>query len=342
MASALRILFLADSHLGFDLPVRPRVERRRRGHDFLHNYSLALQPALQGDVDLVVHGGDVFDRPTVDATLAYQALEPLRRVAARGTPVFIVPGNHERSRLPHLRFVQHSNVFVFDRPRTFVLDIRGCRVALSGFPYERRRVRQSFAQLLERTEWRKQPADVRLLCVHHCVEGATVGPQNYTFRSNDDVVRIGEIPHAFSAVLSGHIHRHQILRADLNGRRVPVPVLYPGSIERTAFAEVGEEKGYLLLEATDRLRWQFRPLPARPMIAETVVLDGMTAARLHETVRALIDAAPADAVLGIRCRGEWRDDYGPVISAARLRALAPASMNLEVWTPADRANVRHK
>ena len=62
---AIRVLLLADSHLGFDLPMRPRVQRRRRGHDFLANLDRALRPALAGEVDAVVHGGDVFDRSRV-------------------------------------------------------------------------------------------------------------------------------------------------------------------------------------------------------------------------------------------------------------------------------------
>ncbi len=49
---SVRALFLADTHLGLDLPVNPRVERRRRGHDFLANYLRALAPALEGKVDL--------------------------------------------------------------------------------------------------------------------------------------------------------------------------------------------------------------------------------------------------------------------------------------------------
>ncbi|MGH7695679.1 MAG: metallophosphoesterase, partial [Gemmatimonadaceae bacterium] len=71
MPDVVRILLLADTHLGFDLPVRPRIERRRRGHDFLANYAAALQPALDGAVDLVVHGGDVFNRSRVVPSLAY-------------------------------------------------------------------------------------------------------------------------------------------------------------------------------------------------------------------------------------------------------------------------------
>jgi hypothetical protein len=133
MSDDIRILLLADSHLGFDLPVRPRVGRRRRGYDFLANNSAALAPALAGEVDLVVHAGDVFDRSSVLPTLAYQAYEPLRRVADLGVPVFIVPGNHERSRLPHARFATHPGVHIFDTPRTFVARVRGTTIGLRGF-----------------------------------------------------------------------------------------------------------------------------------------------------------------------------------------------------------------
>ena len=61
----IRVLFMADSHLGLDMPATTRVDRRRRGHDFLANHTRALEPALRGDVDVVVHGGDVFDLPDV-------------------------------------------------------------------------------------------------------------------------------------------------------------------------------------------------------------------------------------------------------------------------------------
>ena len=128
MSTVVRILLLADTHLGFDLPVNPRVHRRRRGHDFLANYSAALQPALAGEVDLVVHGGDVFNRSRPVSSVVWQAFEPLTRVADRGVPVYVVPGNHERGRIPHLRFAQHPGIHVFDRPRTFVAEVRGVRV----------------------------------------------------------------------------------------------------------------------------------------------------------------------------------------------------------------------
>ena len=276
-SSLVRVLLLADSHLGFDLPVRPRVKRRRRGEDFLANHRRALSPALAGRVDVVVHGGDLFHRSRVPASLVFQAFQPLLEVAELGVPVFVVPGNHERSRIPHDRFAAHPNLHIFRGPETRVVEVEGARVAVVGFPYHRRRIREQFPRMLNETGWNRKEADLRLLCMHHCVEGAQVGPSDYTFRHAPDVIRCSDLPREFAAVLSGHIHRHQVLRESLQGRPLPTPVLYPGSVERTAFAEMGEEKGVLLLEVSPDedggrlVQHDFLPLPARPMMVRVRV-----------------------------------------------------------------------
>jgi DNA repair exonuclease SbcCD nuclease subunit len=271
-------------------------------------------------------------------TVAYQALEPLRRVADRGVPVFIVPGNHERSRIPHARFASHPMVHVFDRPRTFVADVRGIRVGLTGFPYERDGVRGRFTALLDQSEWSNEPADLRVLCMHHCAEGATVGPGDYTFTTASDVVRLRDIPPAFSAVLSGHIHRQQVLTADLSRRQIETPVLYPGSIERTSFAEMHEPKGFMVVHlgrGDGRAQWEFRRLPARPMVRQELVAGGLDPNALDCAVRAIVAAAPADAVLSIRIVGSLTDAHWSKVSAAYLRTFVPPTMNVGI-TPVDR------
>lgn len=345
MSNSIRILFLADSHLGVDLPVRPRVARRRRGHDFLANHAAALAAAVAGEVDLVVHGGDVFDRPRVPASLAHQAYAPLLRVAERGIPVFVVPGNHERGRLPHAHLLAHPRIHVFDRPRTFTCDVRGVSFALSGFPFERGNVRARFLELLDRTGWREADAAVRLLCIHHCVEGATVGPGDYTFTTAPDVIRGRDLPGDFAAVLSGHIHRRQVLTAHLSGRPLAVPVLYPGSIERTATAEIGEPKGYLMLEAAPGrpLRWDFRDLPVRPMLVERLAAGDAQGVELDAALRALVAASPPDAVLRVRVDGTLTAAQLRVISSSHVRGYAPDTMNVEVRASAllRRAGDRH-
>jgi exonuclease SbcD len=333
----IRALLLADTHLGFDLPVRPRVRRRRRGHDFFVNYERALAPARSGEVDLVVHGGDVLHRSHVPTSLVYQAFEPLKRVADSGVPVFVVLGNHERSRVPHARFAAHPMIHLFNRPRSFTFEVRGVRLRLAGFPYEHRGIRRRFQAALSATGWDREAVELRLLCLHQCVEGATVGPADYTFRDAPDVIRGRDIPAAFAAVLSGHIHRHQLLATDLLGRPLGAPVLYPGSIERTSIAEKDEPKGYMLVDlepgepepvpGTGRVaRWSFEELPARPMLVHEIAAN---ADGIESRIRRLIDEAPSDAVLRIRVRGRGGPRAGEILAAPRLRAMALPTMNID-------------
>jgi exonuclease SbcD len=332
--ASVRILLVADTHLGLDYPLRPRIERRRRGDDFFANFEHSLRPALTGEVDMVIHGGDLLDRPHVSPDLAFLALAPLLRVASVGVPVFLVPGNHERSRLPYPLLSRHDNLHIFDRPRTFLWQGRGLTVALSGFPFQRH-VRDGFAALAAATGHHSQPADIYLLCLHQTVEGAQVGPSRYTFRGGPDVVRGQDIPPAFAAVLSGHIHRAQQLNCDLRGRSLPAPVLYPGSIERTAFAERDEDKGCFRLQvdtapgSPGRLAAvSFVRLPARPMVALELEPNGLTPAQLR---RALLDGLTSldpDAVVRIRVRGPVPAPLRPILAAPAVRALAPATMNI--------------
>ena len=265
----VRVLFVSDTHIGLDWPTRPRVVRHRRGDDFFQNFERALEPARAGEVDVVVHGGDLLYRSRVPAWVAEAALVPLKRLASSGVPVLLVPGNHERGRIPYPLLADHEGLHVFDRPRSVVLNAGGVRVAFIGFPYTHD-IRRGFPQILAAASRQNTTADVRVLCLHHCVEGATCGPGNFTFRFGADVIRAADLPTDAAVVLSGHIHRHQVLRPP--GRP---PVIYPGSVERTSFAEALETKGFVVLQLTQAGlgSFEFRPLPAKPMVARTVHFD---------------------------------------------------------------------
>lgn len=325
----IRILFVSDTHLGFDLPRRPRIERRRRGPDFFANFETALEPALRGDVDLVVHGGDVLYRSKVPPELVARAFEPLKKVAASGVPVYVVPGNHERSHIPYALLAQHENLFVFDRAKTYAWQRDGFTLALAGFPYEKR-VREGFPRVLKSTGWQDVQADATLLLMHHAVEGARVGPGDFTFTSGSDVVRTADIPSGLTAVLSGHIHRAQAITTDGAGRPLRAPVLYPGSVERTSFAEKDERKGYLTLALDTRgnLRgWRFHELHARPMIRIELTAKELSNDNLESWLRRRFRSLPQDAVVQLKMDGP---DVPRELHAASLRALAPESMNVSL------------
>lgn len=321
----VRILLLSDTHIGFDTPRHERVQRRRRGPDFQASFERALEPALRGEVDLVVHAGDLFHRSRVSAAVAEQGLAPLRRVAESGTPVFLVPGNHERSQIPFPLLAAHPNLHVFHDASTYSGSWGGIRVAISGFPFVRRVSGRAFREQLARTRYSDHSADLRLLCLHQAVEGARVGPSDFMFRPGPDVIAGAELPEGFDAVLVGHIHRHQVLTRDLRGCPLPAPVLFCGSTERTSFAEQAETKGTLRILAGPArpLRWRFEALPTRAMFAVPWTGGSGALAGLRDRLREL----PQDAIVRIEVR-----DARDVPSQARIRALAPA-MNLSVAWP---------
>lgn len=335
--NSFRILFLADTHLGFDYPFRPRIQRRRRGPDFFNNYHSALQPARRGEVDCVVHGGDLFYRSRIPAGLVRMAFAPLIEIADRGIPVLVVPGNHERSNIPYRMLAAHRDIHIFDRPRTFLMKKGILTIALAGFPYFKKGIRQAFMNILAETGWQDLRSHASLLCMHHCVEGATVGPSNYTFRYNPDVIRGEDIPQGIQAVLTGHIHRFQVLDQALNQKPSHCPVFYPGSTERTSFAEKDEEKGYLTIELhfDDQmnyhdLKWAFHPLPTRPMVKLDLAVKSQSVDEIKKKLLEELAAIPADSIVQLTLVDRPGREVLTLLSAKNLRHLAPPTMNISL------------
>lgn len=330
----MKILFLSDTHLGFDLPFKPRVKRRRRGPDFFKVFNEALRPAHRGEVDAVVHGGDILFRSKVPPQLVQMAFEPLQAVADLGLPVYVVPGNHERSRIPYRLWASHPNINIFTRPKTFFLEKNGFTLALAGFPYVRDNVRENFLTLLKQTGWQDRPFDAAVLCIHHCVEGSRVkvGERFHVFRDKEDVIRIGDFPAGFRAILSGHIHRFQVLTSNLAGEPAPVPVFYPGSTERTSFAEKDEAKGYLVMDMVSG-DWQFRELDARPMVRLELDANGLSGKAITGWMRANLERLDPDSVVQLRVKGQIQADALASVSAAKLREIAPETMNVSLSLP---------
>ena len=332
----VRVLLIADTHLGFDLPFRPRIQRRRRGPDFFTNFQNALMPALRAEVDAVVHGGDLLYRSKVPPRLVEMAFEPLKQVADNGIPVYLVPGNHERSAIPHSHLAAHPNLYLYDRPRTYRLQTDRGSLALAGFPFVRSGIRKDFLYQVEQTGWQQVKADAYALCIHQSVDGATVGPSGYTFRYARDVIRAADIPRGFAAVLAGHIHRYQILTRDLRGRTLGTPVVYPGSIERTSFAEKDEAKGYIKLAfSTDEtpsgkaVKCTFHQLLSRPMVQLELHAGDMNRSQIESWIRSRLNQIPDDSVVKLKVHGKIPDEVMRVFSAPFLRSLAPATMNID-------------
>jgi DNA repair protein SbcD/Mre11 len=259
-----RFIFYSDTHLGFDFPLTNRSKRTRRGIDFFNNFHRIYQYALENGISTLVHGGDLFYRSKIPNKLVNHVYLILHKYAAMGLKTLIVPGNHERAKLPESLLIQDKNIYIFKKPDSYTVNSFNKLICFCGFPFESGNVRSAFLRLVDKTGWWKKKADINILCLHQAVDGATVGPSNYTFRNREDVIDIDDIPDGFNMVLAGHIHRRQILTTSTG-----VPVIYSGSIERTSFAEKDEPKGFYDItfnSESARPCIRFIELPSRPMI----------------------------------------------------------------------------
>jgi exonuclease SbcD len=330
-----RIIFFADTHLGFDYPVKPRLHRRRRGLDFFENFHRVLDYARQTRPDALLHGGDVFFRARVPQRIVDMVYSDLFEFAAEGIPLLIVPGNHERSILPASLFLGHPNIHVFDHPRTFAFEFNGSQVTFSGFPCQRKNVHRLFSGLIEATGWSQYQETCQLLCLHQTIEGARIGPAGFTFRWGEDVIPRSDLPRQATAVLSGHIHRQQVLSSNLQDKSAPAPVIYPGSIERTSFAERDEEKGFYEIIFSNRSseKWlvqqlNFHPLPARPMLDVTLE-KSLQPGDVAGFIQAAVSRLDPGAIIRLRCDPEIDPQTKSVLTSSLLREILPDTMNYQ-------------
>lgn len=81
----MRVLHVTDTHLGAALAVRNAPRGYKRADDHLRAFRAAVAPVFAGEVDAVVHSGDLFDRssPPEDAIAAARAVFAGSR---RGSP----------------------------------------------------------------------------------------------------------------------------------------------------------------------------------------------------------------------------------------------------------------
>ena len=331
----IRIVFCADTHLGFDFPLRPKVKRRRRGQDFFDNYQRVLSHAIDSKADLLIHGGDLFFRSRVPQKIVDLAYEHLVEFTGSGIPIFLIPGNHERSNLPPSLFLNHPNIHVFNEPGTFTIEPHGIRVSISGFPFERENIRDRFRELLDSTKWNSNSADIRLLCLHQAIEGAQVGPRDYTFRYGKEVIRKVDLPCDFHAILVGHIHRQQILRFNGRDKGKEIPIIHSGSTERISFAERGERKGFydILFETVATHGWgikdiRFIELPARPM-EDLHIPCTLKTADVRSYIQERISKFNQDAIVRLNCDRNIDDDVRNMLTGNFLRNAFPESMNVQ-------------
>lgn len=291
----MKLLHLTDSHLGLPLAAQGPPDWSR-ADDAWDSFEAAVRDAAQAD--LILHTGDLFDRPVPAPPWPDRARARLEALADLA-PVVVIPGNHEKRGLNSIISSRHPQLHLLDAPTR--LQVAG--LTLAAVPWCREAT--DFARAAP--EATGPGAD--LLLAHQSFDGARV--PGYTFRAGrrPDVVGPQHLPAGVNLILCGHLHERQVVRVG------PALVLHPGSTVRTSFDEGPSPKSYQWIELGHCLRWTLHPLPERPL-------------RVVSTEAALAQVNPGDLVkapeeLGpaVRARGA----YWVVWRRPVERSCAPAT-----------------
>ncbi|KON33029.1 hypothetical protein AC477_02135 [miscellaneous Crenarchaeota group-1 archaeon SG8-32-1] len=282
--TSIRFLHLSDTHFGVHYSLKPRNPLKRvYGELFFQKVEKLIHEAISNHkIDFIIHSGDFFNRSKPPPEVIDRAVKPFQLATRKGIPVFIAPGNHERSRLP-LGLLQffNDNFNLFTDPRSYYFEKNGISIKITGLPYIKNNARYTFSEIVNKawnnsTDNNEMRYDYSILAIHQLLAGSQI--ENYTFSRGQDVIPKLQTLKKFNYIACGHVHRFQFLydkestlwkpsnrfrlaEQDHNkcnwhfadqksdDSQFPSPIIaYAGSLERVSFMERNEPKGYIIGE----------------------------------------------------------------------------------------------
>ncbi|NLV01790.1 DNA double-strand break repair protein Mre11 [Haloferax volcanii] len=284
-----RVIHTGDTHIGYQQYHSP--ERRQ---DFLDAFERVVADALDGDVDAVVHAGDLYHdrRPELPDLLG--TLAALRRLDDAGIPFLAIVGNHESTRGGQWLdlFERLGLATRLGRDPHVVGDV--AFYGLDHVPRSRR----------DELDYQFDPVDAdRAVLVAH----GLFTPFAHADWETETVLAESNVD--FDAVLLGDNHVPDT--AELDGTWVT----YCGSTERASASE-RDPRGYNLVEFTpDAVDIRRRTLETRPFAFVEVDLAGDEGIeRVRQRVR---EFDLEDAVVIVELRGE-----GETVTPAAVESFA--------------------
>jgi len=253
-----RVIHTGDTHLGYRQYHRP--ERRA---DFLEAFRQVADDAVEGNVDAVVHAGDLFHDRRPDLGDIMGALSVLRTLADADIPVLAVVGNHEAKRSAQWLDLYESLGLA---TRLGADPVVVGDTAFYGLDFVPRARREDFEP-----DFQPHDADHATLVTHGLFDPFDFGewdPREIFDASDVD----------FDALLLGDNHHPDT--AEVDG----VWVTYCGSTERASAAE-REDRGYNLVTFDDAVDIRRRGIDTREFVyVDLELAPGEGVERVRERV----------------------------------------------------------
>ena len=275
----MRFIHTADIHLG--KTYRNSPGEAERYHDFFRTLVAIVADAVRESVDFVLICGDLFHTGQILPRTFARTIETLQPLKEAGIPCITIEGNHDwihrrhniswmeaLSEMGYIRLLRPSRTqdggYCFDSfdEKTGTgghIEISGLNIYGLGY------IGANSGSHVERI-CEAVTTENNLLLFH-------VGIWKYSpvEIGNMKIEEAWPLAEKFSYVALGHGHKPYVIETP-EGK----PFAYnPGAPERVNFGEEKYDKGYYFVTALDgRFTPEFRPTDPRPMLVETINLDG--------------------------------------------------------------------
>lgn len=326
---AYKIGFFADSHIGYSARCRTHSSGlNMRVRDGFLGLRETVTQILAADVDIVVHGGDIFHRSHPAISEIAWVRQQLERFAQAGTPVFVDTGNHD---------------FANDRgksPATAAIHDPGRNINAVTEPYQTFRPAEglnlhliSHVGLLAAERIIPEPVDgeVNIFTTH----GAAQVPGHEIFATVDSpgeaVIGYDVLTLPWSATLLGHYHGMGALPGFNAGKTGQV--WYSGSLLRRGFSDPEGGRGWLLVTVNDDGTVTVEPqyVKQRPQF-DLPIIDaaGLTGDAVEEAIRHNLGTIDlGDAIV----RQKVINCPLPIRRGVDTQALLEVAKDALVWQP---------
>lgn len=261
----MKIVHTSDWHVG----------RRWKGIQRLDELNAVLDHLAtfieDHSIDLVLHTGDVFESRNPPAEAEQLVNRFLVRVGRSGAQMLVIAGNHDDPLRLDARslLTEFVNVKILGRPRpaakggTRTIETRSGETAIvAALPFaapgawvsaldiagEEASARYKYARMFDRAvqdlRGAFRPDAVNILMAHTHIEGAVFGESERRVHISEDWAASPEaLPSNASYIALGHLHRPQKIQA-------AAPAWYAGSLLQMDFGEAGEEKSFVVIDAS--------------------------------------------------------------------------------------------
>lgn len=279
----------------------------RRAVNILNAFERVIQYADRNAVKTILLLGDVFHtKGSVLVPVFNGMTKVLEYASSLGITVLAIPGNHDYlgksanwSSLNTLYSLPH--IAVAFTPTVEVIKVGRYKLAAMFIPYmarrevilqEIRRLGDAVIQLLRSGE-----ASHAGLFMHVSIKGAVTGSHEYVMR---EPLELKELPlDLFNIVMSGHVHRQQIMRYK------NFKFVYCGNLVQQNFGERTYKPGWMRLDFDDeQIRLIFVENKRSPRFEEVII---NTRAQLE----ALINKVNAEKSPSVFVRAHWKGDVYP-------------------------------